>query len=276
MVPAGSSSTDSEPYSSGSVGAPVSSPSIGDESSNVGVDMLNSIAGDTDSVRLVFERLRADLDAIGLTPFDITLPGEQAPVAPLEGALRVRRTERDWVLETVDYGTGYRLLSVDSENAVPEMVLAYVSRPMPPPQPMTRDELDQLVNRVARHYFDLRDRARAAGSAGISLLLPPELPVDRLGALDGVELYPVETPFGQRAHGPWSRRPENDVHTFVTTTDIAVRAAIKPPWFGQPGGGLRYRLAARGTGIRDLVVSGALRRVQLVRERTPPVPVRHP
>src|SRR5918994_1948118 len=40
----GSSSIVSEPYSSGSVGAPVSSPSTGWELSNVGVDMLNSIA----------------------------------------------------------------------------------------------------------------------------------------------------------------------------------------------------------------------------------------
>ena len=264
MVPVGSSSIDSEPYSSGSVGAPVSSPSIGEESSNVGVDMLNSIAGDTDSVRLVFERLRADLDALGLTPFDITLPGEDAPVAPLEGALRVRRTERDWVLETVDYGTGYRLLSVDTEDEVPEMVLAYVSRSLPPVRPLPRIELDGIVGRIAMYYFDLRDRARDAGPRGIVIDLPPDIPVDRVGALDGVHTYPVDTPLEFRSLPPTALRPENDVHRFLTTTDLRVGARITPPWFGRPGGGIRYTLQEPGLGLRDLVVSGALQRIQVL------------
>lgn len=137
-------------------------------------------------------------------------------------------------------------------------MLAYVSRPLPAVQPLSRADLDRLVG---RHYFDLRDRVRAAGDAGLAITLPPELPVDRVGALDGTEVYPVETPFGLRSLGPWSLRPENDLHTFVTATDVPVNAAIKRAWFGQPGGGLRFRLTEPGVGLRDLVTRGALRRV---------------
>ena len=254
----------SEPYSVGSVEAPVSSPSTGWESSNVGVDMLNCIAGTTASVKPVFEGLRAELDALGLTPYDITLPDENVPVAPLEGALRVRRTEREWVLETVDYGTGYRLLSADSEDDVPAMVLAYVSRPLPPVRPLPRVELDGIVGKIAMHYFDLRDRARDAGPQGIVIDLPPDIPIDRVGALDGVHTFPIDTPLEFRSLPPTALRPENDVHKFLTTTAIRVGAAITPPWFGRPGGGIRYTLQEPGLGLRDLVVSGALQRLQVI------------
>ena len=215
-------------------------------------------------MRSVFEGLRADLDALGLTPFDITLPGEDAPVEPLQGALRVLRIEPEWVLETVDYGTGYRLLSVDTEDEVPEMVLAYVSRPLPPVRPLPRIELDGIVGKIAMHYFDLRDRAREAGPRGIVIDLPPDIPLDRIGALDGVHTYPVDTPLEFRSLPPSVLRPENDVHKFLTTTDIRVGAAITPPWFGRPGGGIRYTLQQPGLGLRDLVVSGALQRLQVL------------
>jgi hypothetical protein len=38
----------------------------------------------------VLDGLRAELELLGLTPFDIQLPGEDSAVAPLDGALRVR------------------------------------------------------------------------------------------------------------------------------------------------------------------------------------------
>jgi hypothetical protein len=53
----------------------------------------------------VFDKLRAELDARGLTPFDVQLPGEKSSVTPLEGALRLRRTDDGgFILESVDYG----------------------------------------------------------------------------------------------------------------------------------------------------------------------------
>ena len=75
----------------------------------------------------MFEGLRDELAALGLTPFDISLSGEETAVAPLEGALRLRAADGPFVLETVDYGTGYRLLSATTESEARKMVLGYVA-----------------------------------------------------------------------------------------------------------------------------------------------------
>ena len=44
---------------------------------------------------------------------------------------------------------------------------------------------------------------------------------------------------------------------------MLVRASIVAPWFGRPGGGLRFTIADDFTGIRDLVAAGRLRRIEL-------------
>jgi nicrotizing toxin Mtb-like protein len=213
----------------------------------------------------VLNGLRAQLDALGLTPFDIQLTGEDSAVAPLEGALQVRADDAGYVLETVDYGQAFRLLTAESDSEITEAVIDYVSRPLPPVRVMSRHELDTIVGKIAVHYFDLRDRAREAGPEGIVIDLPSELPIDRIGALDGVHTYPIDTPFEFRSLPPTALRPENDVHRFLTAADVRVRAAITPPWFGRPGGGIRFTLQQPETGIRDLVVSGRLQRIQLVK-----------
>lgn len=212
----------------------------------------------------VLNGLRAQLDALGLTPFDIQLTGEDSAVAPLEGALQVRADDAGYVLETVDYGQAFRLLTAESDSEITEAVIDYVSRPLPPVRVMSRHELDTIVGKIAVHYFDLRDRAREAGPEGIVIDLPSELPIDRIGALDGVHTYPIDTPFEFRSLPPTALRPENDVHRFLTAAHVRVRAAITPPWFGRPGGGIRFTLQQPETGIRDLVVSGRLQRIQLV------------
>jgi len=53
------------------------------------------------------------------------------------------------------------------------------------------------------------------------------------------------------------------LHRFLTAGDVLVRAEIVAPWFGQPGGGIRFTLADDFVGIRDLVVDGALERVEV-------------
>jgi Tuberculosis necrotizing toxin len=212
----------------------------------------------------VLDGLRDELDALGFTPFDIQVPGENSAVAPLEGALRVRRDGSEFVLETVDYGEAFRLLTQKSETEIKQAVIDYVSRPLPQVRGMSRDELDTIVGRVALHYFDLRDRAREAGPQGVVIDLPPELPIDRIGALDGVHTYPIDTPFEFRSLPPTALRPENDVHKFLTAADVRVRASITPPWFGRPGGGLRFTLQQPETGLRDLVASGRIQRIQII------------
>jgi hypothetical protein len=217
-----------------------------------------------DSVCRVLDGLRDELDALGFTPFDIQVPGEDSAVAPLEGALRVRRDGSEFVLETIDYGEAFRLLTQKSEAEIKQAVIDYVSRPLPQVRGMSRDELDTIVGRVALHYFDLRDRAREAGPQGVVIDLPPELPIDRIGALDGVHTYPIDTPFEFRSLPPTALRPENDVHKFLTAAEVRVRASITPPWFGRPGGGLRFTLQQPETGLRDLVASGRLQRIQII------------
>jgi hypothetical protein len=212
----------------------------------------------------VRDGLRDELDALGLTRFDIQLPGEDSAVAPLEGALRVRGDGARFVLETMDYGEAFRLRMAQSEPEITQVVLDYVSRPLPRIRVMSRHELDTIVGKVAMHYFDLRDRAREAGQRGIVIDLPPELPIDRIGALDGVHTYPIDTPFEFRSLPPAALRPENDVHHFLIAADVRVRASITPPWFGRPGGGIRFTLQQPQTGLRDLVVSGRLQRLQIL------------
>jgi hypothetical protein len=212
----------------------------------------------------MFAGLRQQLSDLGLTPFDVQLPGESATVAPLEGALRLSEAPAGgFELATVDYGRPYRLGQASTAEQAAQLVLGYVSRPLPPIRPISRIELDEIVGKIAYHYFDLRDRATAAGPDGVVIDLPPEIPVDRIGALDGVHLYPIDTPFEFRSLPPHALRPENDVHKLLTAGQGRVRAAITPPWFGQPGGGIRFTLQEPQVGIRDLVVAGVLQRLQI-------------
>jgi hypothetical protein len=88
----------------------------------------------------MLEGLRDALRPLGMTPFDIQLPDEDSAVAPLEGALRVRADGPGFVLETVDYGRAYRLLTAGSEREIADAVLGYVSRPLAPVRPLPRQE----------------------------------------------------------------------------------------------------------------------------------------
>ena len=205
--------------------------------------------------------LRDRLDGLGLSRVHIQLPGEESQAGALEGALRVRADGSRFVLETVDYGEAFRLLTAGSEPEIAEAVMAYVSRPLPPVREMSRHELETLVGRIATHYRDLRARAGDAGSGGIVIDIPPGVPIDRIGALDGVHTYPINTPFEHRSLPPTALRPETGVHQFLTAGDVRVRAAITPAWFGRPGGGIRFTL--QEPGLRDLVASGRLQRIQV-------------
>ena len=212
----------------------------------------------------MLEGLRTALSSLGLTPFDIQLPDEDPAVAPLEGALRVRVDDAGFVLETVDYGQAFRLLAAGSEPEIVGAVLGYVSRPLPPVQALPRQELETHAARVAPHYADLQRQLREEGPGGFVVDLPPALPLDRIGALDGVHTYPMGTPFEHRSLPPTALRPENDVHKFLTRAQVRVQVAITPPWFGRPGGGIRFTVQQPETGLRDLVASGRLLRVQVV------------
>src|SRR6185437_15062728 len=105
----------------------------------------------------MLDGLDDELAALGFTAFDIQLPGREATVAPLEGSLRLDWLDNGFALRTVDYGKAYTLGVARTEDEARALVLAYVSRPLPPVVAITTDELDTLADEVARHYFDVRD-----------------------------------------------------------------------------------------------------------------------
>lgn len=208
--------------------------------------------------------LRAELDRRGVSRFDVVLPGED-DVPPLEGALTVEPRGNGWIVATVDYGVHWALARAADERSAQQALLDYLDQPLPAPLTLSETQLDELAGTLAVHYFDLRDRATAAGETGVLIDIPPGVLLDRIGALDGIHLFPLDTPFELRSLPVSALRPENDVHRFLTWSSIRVRAVITPPWFGRPGGGLRFTLQAPERGIRDLVAGDALRRF----ERTP-------
>lgn len=212
----------------------------------------------------MFNGLRDEVSPYGLSQFDLELPGESSTVALLDGGLRLAAAERGgFVLETVDYGRGHLLGRAATEDQARRLLLDYVVRPLPPARVLPRSEFDRLIGEVAKHYVDLRDRASAAGSGGVVIDIPPGIPVDRIGALDGVHLFPADTPFEFRSLPPAALRPESDLRQLLTTGTVRVSAAIVQPWFGRPGGGLRFTLQEPGAGIRDLIVAGVLQRLQV-------------
>ena len=74
----------------------------------------------------MFDGLRAELDALGLTPFDVQLPDEKVPVAPLEGALRLRAADGGgFMLESVDYGVSYPLGRAETEPTTSTCATGY-------------------------------------------------------------------------------------------------------------------------------------------------------
>lgn len=206
--------------------------------------------------------IRAVLDGHGLSLFDAVLPGDEIP--PLDGALHVEASTSGWALTTVDYGQHWMLGEAPTKKGAEQLLVDYVARPLGAVIKSTAAELDQTMSDDAAHYLEILDRAIAAGSPGIVIDLPPGIALDRMGALDGINLYPLGTPFEQRSLPPVIGHTEMDVHEFTTAGTVRVGVVVTPPWFGRPGGGLRFTIQEPRVGIRDLVVAGVLRRIRRV------------
>ncbi|GAA1766672.1 TNT domain-containing protein [Agromyces humatus] len=204
----------------------------------------------------MFDELRQQLDARGILRAAVVLPGDD--VRPVEGALEIRALDGGFELATLDYGRAVPLARDDSEAGIGRLLLEYLDRPLPAASTMPVAAFEQLAAASAGHYAELRDRL-AGGS--LLITLPPQLALDRIGALDGVLLFPAGTSVEARALPPTALAEGAELHRFVTAGDVLVRADVVPPWFGQPGGALRFALAEDFRGVRDLVVAGALERV---------------
>ena len=205
-------------------------------------------------------RTRELLTAAGLPQEAVVLPGDQLASPPLEGALVVRQDDRgrpgSWRLATVDYGVDVLLRRFPTRDAALEGVVEYVSRPLPPASGLGPVDVAAAALRVEQFMTPLAVRARAAGDSGILVEVPPGVPLDRVGALDGVHLYVAGTDLEARSLPPTAVSAPARVHVVMTTGVVLMRAVVTPPWYGRPGGGVRFTVADPGTGIRDLLVSG--------------------
>lgn len=168
---------------------------------------------------------------IGHMPVAETSPSRQLPV-PDEGSALVHPQQ-----------------SVISEAGWPERVRAGAARTCPRPR---GGSLPAALTENYRAHGDLDElewerafRTRSgttwpsAEPPAEPVVLQPETIVDHFGDGFGRLLSPVGTPFAQRALPPetlnWSYR------RFRVVRPVPVFSSPAEPWFGQPGGGPRYR-----------------------------------
>jgi hypothetical protein len=213
--------------------------------------------------------VRPTLDQLGYTNRYVQLPGEQQHEPPVEGALRIVPVDaqsmpgQDWALEVVDYGAPRRLAVARTEDEAVEMLRRFLNRPFPEAREIRRDELDALRERAAGSYPQLAQQVHGAGQAGLTIQIPTDVPVDRLGGPDGYLLHPLDTPFPTRSLPP-TALANTDVHRYVVSRPFLVTVRFVQPWFEQPGGALRFAIADPSLTVRDLVVDGSLTRLRLV------------
>ena len=77
--------------------------------------------------------------------------------------------------------------------------------------------------------------------------------LDRFGTPEGRVLSAAGTPFAQRSLPP--QAADEGYRRYLVTRDLPVHRTISAPWFGQPGGGARYRTTYP---VADLVALGYL------------------
>lgn len=94
--------------------------------------------------------------------------------------------------------------------------------------------------------------ACAPGTAEPVVLEPGTL-IDRFGDPTGLVLAAAGTPFGQRSLPPEYRW--HGYHCYEVTQPLPVWRAVSAAWFGQPGGGVRYRTTHP---VLDLLALGFL------------------
>lgn len=201
---------------------------------------------------------RATLSAASLSERDIVLPDE--PVGNLRmGSLQL--VAGDGYVDVVawDYGTERTLARARSlEEAVQHAVDRWRRTP----------EVSRRVGRAeyAEWVGEMAERVRSlapALDAGkvVQTQLPEGSVVDRFGNLDGFLLYPAGTPMAQRSLPPSVLDPTRADHgllLFGVARPVTVHAARIQPFFGQPGGGVVFRLGTESDTVRDLLLRGDL------------------
>ncbi|HLS14315.1 MAG TPA: TNT domain-containing protein [Beutenbergiaceae bacterium] len=207
--------------------------------------------------------LRSALDRAGHPRGGVTLPGEVGD--GFEGTIDVvRYSARHYGLQLSDYGQHEFLAEFPSEAQACQAAWTYLTTPIPAPTPIGVGELQQRAQGAQHAYADLHRRLVHAGPGGIVTNLAAGVPFDRIGVLDGLYFFAWNTPWPQRALPDSAHGPGAQQIVLMATAPVEAQAEIVPAWFGQPGGGIRFRVQAPGRGIRDLVRGGVLLQVQPV------------
>lgn len=209
-------------------------------------------------------RLRQALDQAGFPAGGVALPGSD--VAPFEGTVTlVRHSSAHYSLQIIDYGQHEFIAEYSTEELGCRAVWDYVHQPLPAPTPLPRADLAQRAQAAQPAYADLRRRLERAGPGGIITNLAAGVPFDRIGVLDGLYFFPWQTPWPHRSLPETANGPGAGQVVLMAAAPVEVQAEIVPPWFDQPGGGIRFRVeGARHQGLRDLVRTGVLLQVQPV------------
>jgi len=201
-----------------------------------------------------WQNVRARLNEAAVAPEAVHLPGDRT--IPWEGALHISEAAAGgWDLNTVDYGQARTLLSRTTEDEIASALYAYLLSPLPPHAPVDAGEYERLSAWAAPHILDLLGRAEQP----LVIDAPEGLLLDRIGALDGFFLYPARTSLEARSLPPSA--VTQPLHEFVTATTTRFEVQRAAPWFGRPGGGLRFGIVEPGVGVRDLVREGHLSRI---------------
>ncbi|WP_420110809.1 TNT domain-containing protein [Pseudactinotalea sp.] len=208
--------------------------------------------------------LRTALDGAGVARAAVVLPGDN-PAHAFEGHLEVvRYSPAHFALRVTDYGQHHLLGEYRSEREACLGLWQYLMAPMPQPIRVPQAELAARAQGAQRAYQDLHGRLLNVGLGGLITNLAVGVPYDRFGGVDGLYFFGWGTPWEQRSLPPGANAPGAQIVSFVALRAVEVQAEIVPPWFGQPGGGIRFHVEG-GRAMRDLVREQALAVVQVDR-----------
>lgn len=206
--------------------------------------------------------LRAALDGAGVARGAVVLPGDD-PTQAFEGHLEVvRYSPAHFALRVTDYGQHHLLGEYRSERQACLGLWQYLTAPMPPSVRVPQAELAARAQGAQRAYQDLHGRLLNVGLGGLITNLAVGVPYDRFGGLDGLYFFGWGTPWEQRSLPPTANAPGAQLVSFVALRPVEVQAEIVAPWFGQPGGGIRFHVEG-GRAMRDLVREQALAIVEV-------------
>lgn len=207
--------------------------------------------------------LREALDRAGVPRAAVGLPGEPG-AQHFEGHLEViRYSPAHFALRVTDYGQHHLLSEHRSEREACLAAWHYLTAPLPPSIRVPRAEIAARAQSAERAYTDLRGRLLNVGLGGLITNLAVGVPYDRIGGLDGLYFFGWGTPWEHRSLPVTANQPGAQVVTFVALRPIEVQAEIVAPWFGQPGGGIRFHVEG-GRAMRDLVREQALALVEVL------------